>query len=380
MCDLSLRSAKCDIAAGNRDSLSGHTSPRQTVTSDILLYCGVAERTWNGAPISPGGYACISPVSGRTARTKKENWVYVPPETEVIQDSGAFSDNWTERLTFAAALDRQIRHGDKHGYAGQITHRATYDLLIDEVWSEGNRHKRRWSVSDAESAVDETVEAAVWLDKHRDGVPLVISAQGVDAAQYLRCMQRLMPLIQDNDIIGLGGWCIIGKMSRQMMPVFQETVTTVIPFLAGEGIKRVHIWGVIYPPALAALYYACSQHQIAVSTDSMGPCLNPTTGDWGYGNWRDNRYVRPDRENMGRERVRHATLTRLWLERFSTSSEYLSRFPAATSHFADRHGHTLLQENVTRPCAICGEEITTKRHHAKTCSARCRKALSRNLP
>lgn len=350
------------------------------MTPDVLLYCGVGERNWNGEPIAPGGYACISPISGRTARTRKENWVYVPPDTQVIQDSGAFSDNWTERLSFSDALDRQIRHGQKHGYVSQITHRATYDLLIDEVWNDGNRQKRRWSVLEAESAVDETVQAAAWLNKHREGMPLIISAQGVDAAQYLRCVQRLMPLIQTGDIVGLGGWCIIGKMSRQMMPVFQETVKIVIPFLAQEGIDRVHIWGVIYPPALATLYHACSQHQIQVSTDSMGPCLQPTTGDWGYGTWRDNSYMRPAREFMGKERSRHVRLTRQWLEGFSTSPEYLSRFPAAMSHFTDRHGHTFLQENVTRPCVICGREIATKRQHAKTCSARCRKALSRNLP
>lgn len=286
----------------------------------IRLYTGLGgETTWNRYPVSPGPYACIAPVYGR--KKKRVNRVALPAETQVIQDSGAFSDNWTERLTFPAALKRQEDHAERFNYANQITHRATYDLLIDEVWQDGNRFKRRWTVEAAEAAVDTTVAAAKWLDDHRNGLPLIVSAQGVDAPQYLRCAQRLMPFMQSDDYFGFGGWCIIGKMPAVMMPVFRETVTLVVPFLGKEGIKHIHIWGVIYPKALGILLYECDQWGITVSTDSVGPTTHPVFGQWGYGEWRDNTYVKP-KVNVGAERARHTALTREWLSRFRGTPHY----------------------------------------------------------
>lgn len=288
--------------------------------SDILLYTGLGgETTWNRHPVSPGSHACIAPVYGR--KKTRVNRVYVPEATHVIQDSGAFSDSWETRLTFPAALKRQEDHAARFGYGDQITHRATYDLLIDEVWVNGNRFKRRWSVNDAEAAVDTTVAAAKYLDDHRNGLPLIVSAQGVDAEQYLRCAKRLMPYIQSGDYFGFGGWCIIGKMPAVMMPVFRETVKRVIPFLGAEGIKHIHIWGVIYPKALGILLWECDQHAITVSTDSVGPTTHPVFGQWGYGEWRDNSYIKPT-VNVGAERARHTALTRAWLNRFRATPHY----------------------------------------------------------
>jgi hypothetical protein len=57
----------------------------------ILLYCGVNEQQWNHHPVVPGKLACVAPVYGKTVQGKKCNRVKVPLDTEVIQDSGAFS-------------------------------------------------------------------------------------------------------------------------------------------------------------------------------------------------------------------------------------------------------------------------------------------------
>lgn len=348
--------------------MDSHVFERQTRT-DILLYCGIAEKSWNGIPIDAGGYACVSPISGKSERTKKETCVYVPPGTQVIQDSGAFSDNWTSRLDFGAALERQQRHAEKYGYAHLITHRATYDLLIDEVWSDGNRSKRRWSATEAESAIEETINAARYLNQHRAGESLIVSAQGVDAPQYLRCVQGLLPFFKEGDILGLGGWCITGKMPRQMMTVFSQTVKSVIPFIAGQGIQRVHLWGVVYPAALAALYNIAHEHGIAVSTDSMGVNLNPAYGSWGYGSWRDNSYCRPDASLLGEHRAKHARITREWLNVFADSTDYLSRFADLPIYNRD--------SVTSKPCNNCGKPMVLKRQHARSCSDSCRKALSR---
>lgn len=258
---------------------------------------------------------CISPTHGRS-RTY-ETRVRVTPEVKlIIQDSGAFSDK--VRVTFAEAWERQNRHAEKYQYAHLIEARATYDWLIDEVWqADGLRYKQRWSEQDAELAVDETVTAAQFAtDNRASGERLVISAQGVTAVQYLRCLERLMPYFRDGDILGLGGWCVIGKFPAQMMPVFSDTLQRVMPFASREGIRRVHIWGVIYPPALGLLYWHAQQHGIVISTDSAGPGLNPVWGQWGYGEWRDNSYRRPDKKAMGAERARHVRVTRAWLHRF----------------------------------------------------------------
>ena len=290
--------------------------------TDIRLYTGLCETTYNHHPVAPGPYACISPVYGR-AKTY-ETRVKIPTETRsIIQDSGAFSDNRFKRLSFEGALDRQAAHGQDWYYQGYITHRATYDLLIDEVWVNGNRFKRRWSELEAEDAVNTTIHAAQFLTRNRHGYNLIISAQAVTPAQYLKCAQRLMPTFQEGDWFGFGGWCITGLMPQIMMPVLRETVSLVVPFLAKEGIKHIHIWGVIYPKALGVLLWECDQHGITVSTDSVGPHMKPTRDkDWGYGEWRDNSYKAHPVQTRGLERARHVALTREWLGRFRTTPHY----------------------------------------------------------
>jgi hypothetical protein len=117
----------------------------------IVFYCGLNERRWNHHPVATGMFACIVPVYGKTLRTKLVNHVTVPKGVQVIQDSGAFSDGPGQRLSYEAALERQIAHAERFAYAAQITHRASYDWLIDEKWEGGVRQKdvacqSRWTV------------------------------------------------------------------------------------------------------------------------------------------------------------------------------------------------------------------------------------------
>lgn len=291
----------------------------------IRLYCGINEVKWNHHPVAPGPYACISPVYGKTVRTKTENAVAVPNKVSIIQDSGAFCDGPGERLSFPKALNRQVSHANKYGYQSRISHRATYDLLIDEVWIDGNRHKRRWTVDQADAAVLETITAAQFLTDsvHRRGLGLVASAQGVDAHQYLDCVKALAPLLDtQRDILGLGGWCIMGKMPKQMLPEFRRTISLVIPFAASVGIKWIHIWGVLFAPALGELLWLCDRCGIFLSTDSAGPSLRPAFGLWGYADWSDKSYVRPPVSTRGLERAKHVAATRAWLSGFRETRYY----------------------------------------------------------
>lgn len=321
----------------------------------MRLYVGLGERQFNHRPIPPSiRYACVSPISGRSAETRQEVWVSVPPGVEVIQDSGAFSDSWDTRLTFAAALERQRLHAEKHGYLDQITHRASYDLLIDETWQEGQRNKKRWSYEDARQAVETTVAASHFAAANRDSrAGLIQSAQGVEPKQYLDCARRVIDNMDTlTDKLGLGGWCIVG-IRRELMPVFHETLRLVIPYAAAAGVQSVHIWGVIYPAAIGMLQWWADEYELTVSTDSTSPTLKPVWGQWGYGDERRKiEPINPDRR--GAARLVHVCQTRHYVARIADTRFYVANFEEAQ------------KENY---CVVCGAAISER---ATTCGPTCR--------
>lgn len=221
-------------------------------------------------------------------------------EIEGIIDSGAFTDPPHKRLEFDAALARQVAW---EGWATRIwesepwraARLVSYDLLIDEKWTAGKKHKQRWPVKDAERAVETTIAAAHYLASQRERVSprgLILSCQGVDAFQYQECTTEVLKLAQPNDWIGLGGWCIIG-MRKAWMPTFWQTMRIVLPQIASAGVRHVHIFGVLYLPALGGLSWLANQHGLTVSTDGTGPVLNCTWKNWRkagarFPYWRDN--------------------------------------------------------------------------------------------
>ena len=280
----------------------------------IDLYCGVNDTMWNHHPVNPGSLVCISPVYGSSARTKKENNIRIPGHSLVFQDSGAFCDGPGERLSFSEALERQISHSEKYSYTNQVSHRASYDLLVDEKWEGKVRYKRRWSENDAWSAVKETIRAAEYMAKNYTGNK-ILSAQGVTANQYLECAVRILEYFNpDSDIFGLGGWCIAGKMPLNIRPSFNATMIKIIPFLAKASVKKVHIWGVMDITFLGPLLWLCDQHGLKLSTDSSGPQVRPTRGEWGYRGWRNTAYKNAPVETRGIHRALHVQLTRCWLK------------------------------------------------------------------
>jgi hypothetical protein len=118
-------------------------------------------------------------------------------------------------------------------------------------------------------------------------------------------------------MLGLGGFCITGRIPRQIMPVFREIIHTIIPFVGREGVRKIHLWGCLYAPALGELLYLCDQHQIHLSVDSVYPSLRPVLGQWGYASWADKTYRRPPAgPELGRQRAIHCWLVRRWLAHF----------------------------------------------------------------
>lgn len=287
---------------------------------DIKFYCGVGETSWNTCPVTPGPYTCISPVYGNTHHTRKENRIALPNNTAVIQDSGAFSDGIDNRLSVEVASARQIMHAHKYNYAHQITHVASYDLLIDERWKEGVRYKERWTEDIATTAVQETVDNAKWLSNNRHIIPhaphLVLSAQGVTPNQYLSCTQQIIPYLQKGDIFGLGGWCITGKRKAKMMPILSKTMQLIFPVLHEANVTWVHVWGVLLAEALAQIGFWCNKYNIIFSTDSVGPSTRPAFGKWGYADWINPTYKRKNGKQRGIDRIHHVQKTREWLSEF----------------------------------------------------------------
>lgn len=301
------------------------------------FYCGITgEKRWNSHPMQPGALACVSPVHGRSVKTRRDpSPTAVPTGTAVLLDSGAFSDSREHRVHPALALERQLRHMERYEYADKVSHLCSYDLLIDEKWStDGTRKKQRWSELEAESAVRTTIDAADYLSRNRHQIPgitPVLSAQGVMPKQYLRCASHVIDCMEAGDVLGLGGWCILGLLQKvaSLQECFRRTINSVIPYAARRGVKRVHIFGVIYPNALGKLLHIASEHGIEVSTDSLSPSLYPTNKQWGYGDpkmggWRDNHHVFRPLAERGLERAEHVRLTRDWLTRLDTTQWYVN--------------------------------------------------------
>lgn len=200
-------------------------------------------------------------------------------------DSGAFSDVRVGdlRLGPEEALERQLRWEANAsrlwGSPWQAESIVAYDQLIDEKWVPGvGRRKQRWSVQEAERAIRVTVDAAGYLVSQREPLAprrLVLPCQGVDCRQYAECVQGVLQHAGADDVIGLGGWCILGWF-RSWIPEFWSTMRTVLPMIASAGIAKIHIFGVTYLPVLGPLLWECDRHGLLLSTDSSGPILATT--------------------------------------------------------------------------------------------------------
>jgi hypothetical protein len=250
------------------------------MNAGVRLFVGGHGSAIRGQPFDLDGDRMFSPChpAGR--------WPVTAAHVTGIIDSGAFTDPPHKRLMPDLALDRQLaweRHAsDMWDADWQAFGLVSYDLLIDETWiAGGQRVKRRWSVQEAERAVIATIEAAAYLSSQRETVApriLILCAQGVDADQYTECAQEILKVATPVDWFGFGGWCIVGRFTS-LLPTFWQTITAVLPLVAAAGLKHVHVFGVLYLPALGGLLWLCDSHGLTLSTDSTAPVLACTRRD-----------------------------------------------------------------------------------------------------
>lgn len=200
-----------------------------------------------------------------------------PSELFVLGDSGAFSHAPEQRWTFDRHLSNlsawEQKFAKSQGWSEwNFSVAASYDLLIDEVWVDGFRQKQRWSVLEAEQAVAETVAAAQYLSTHRKQLQprtLLLGCQGVNASQYKRCVERVLEVAKPADWIGFGGWCILGNLQlKHYLFEFYKMLNECVELVARAGIKHIHLFGVRYEPAVAAMQWKCNFYGLTCSTDS----------------------------------------------------------------------------------------------------------------
>lgn len=259
----------------------------------IRLFVGGQGGTIQGERDDLDGNRCFS------AAHRPHKGEYDCSQLNVLLDSGAFTDPWEQRLTPELALERQLdweaKASQKWSQTLQAHALVSYDFLIDEVWVGGHRYKERWTVQKADQAVASTIEAATYLANQRQRLSpraLVLACQGVDAMQYEDCVTEVLKAAQPQDWIGLGGWCILG-LYKSWLPEFWSTCYRILPRIASVGVKHIHIFGVLYLPALGGLLWLADQYGLSVSTDSTRPLLEATWPDKQKAGcrcdyWRDN--------------------------------------------------------------------------------------------
>lgn len=205
----------------------------------MMFYASKTSNTINGH-----GYKYSPELLGRVCLNPYYKCSLVCDQKYLL-DSGAFQDvRKMDRLTFKQALDRQLNFEKKVGKPAYEI--VSYDWLVDEQMENGIQIKKRIDHKDSEDYVEETIKAAEYLVSKRDYLSprnLVLSNQGTTVNQYVGCVQSILDMAQENDVIGLGGFCIISQQ-RKYENQFYQIIDRIFPMIAGKGIKRVHIFGV----------------------------------------------------------------------------------------------------------------------------------------
>lgn len=270
----------------------------------MKLFTGGNSGKIHGDPVDLHGYRCFSAYYD----PRQDGVICLTPyNLHALLDSGAFQDVCGDkRITPQKALCRQLSYETrlKKAWLNQliklqllayrcdinlpnqvlnlafyqainwkVSFIVSYDRLIDEKWINGAKIKQRWAEDEAWKAVEETIEAARYLSSMRETLhprTLILGCQGVTARQYKICTEEVLKYAVSSDWIGLGGWCILGK-KQIYFNEFKKTLLQVIPLIAAKGIKHVHLFGVLWLPAVGVFQAMCDKYGLTCSTDSKKP-------------------------------------------------------------------------------------------------------------
>jgi hypothetical protein len=206
-------------------------------------------------------------------------------------DSGAFQDIGRARLFPWQALDAQLRYEEQlRWWTGDQTFHFEalfiYDdpAGVDEAVIDGIKVKVRGTEKSAAAAVESTLDAARYYSTQRKHIRARIGwvGQGIDAAQYMGCVRAMLPYFRRGDIIGLGGFCIWGRMPRRMRDTAHETIARVVNWGRRRGIREYHMLGVMYAPAVQWAAGLARVRRVRFSTDGSAPEQAACIGGRGY--------------------------------------------------------------------------------------------------
>jgi hypothetical protein len=258
------------------------------------------------------------------------------PGVRVIEDSGAFQErDMKHRLSAADALARQLAHrkqiAERSQHPFQFEALVTYDMLVgvDEALVDGKRVKQRGTLETAREAVTETIASARYYatQRKRIGTNIAFSCQGAEPEQYAECAEALVPLMEAGDIFAFGGFCILGKHKR-LLPKFVTSLRLVLPMLHARGIKRAHLLGVCWAPALEAAEREREKagYDVHFTTDSSSLEMNSIMGRV----WRDRQWHRVYGKSDKGVNYHPVDLTLANIGRFTEWLKVLTEDPCAT--------------------------------------------------
>lgn len=205
-------------------------------------------------------------------------------------DSGAFQDAgrrhgrvmpWTA-LREQLKLEEQLRwHLGDESFHFEVVFIYDDVVGVDEFLVNGKLVKQRGNTMTAAPAVWETLQSARYYASQRERIKGRIGfvGQGVTPEQYLWCVRVMRHWMRPDDVFGFGGFCVWGRMPKQITPVAHKTIKHVLPVLWSAGIRHFHLLGVQYAPAIEWVALLArwlnegltEEDRITFATDGNGP-------------------------------------------------------------------------------------------------------------
>ena len=239
----------------------------------MRYYVSKSHNRLNGMPFRPElitNDLCLNPRYS-AAVCRKAN---------ILLDSGAFQDvRDNQRLSFQNALQRQLVFENQQNFISECI--VSYDRIVDEKLEKNiGQIKERVDFKTAEKYVAETINAAKYLADNRNELKprkLILSCQGVEINQYLNCIEEILSFSEKGDIIGFGGFCIIGQKPKYENDYF-EILKKSIPLIKLKNIKRIHLFGVGVFKTLVKTEIICQKYHIQPSYDTSSYEFNGVHG------------------------------------------------------------------------------------------------------
>lgn len=206
-------------------------------------------------------------------------------------DSGAFQDIGKRRLEPRQALEAQLRFEEQlrwwtgdHSFHFETIFIYDDPAGVDEAIIDGVKIKVRGDEKSAVPAVANTLAAARYYATQRKHIQGGIGwvGQGIDADQYLACVRAQLPYFKRGDVLGLGGFCIWGRMPKQMRETAHETIGRVVNAARFRGVRDFHLLGVMYAPGISWAARLARQRRVRFSTDGSAPEQAACIGGRGY--------------------------------------------------------------------------------------------------